>query len=51
MPDRCLVERAMRLEPELEDLDGLDVPDRAEAFPRVPPDPAVHFRNLVVREP
>ena len=40
-----------RLEPQLEYVDRLDMPDWSKAFPRVPPDPAVHLRDFVVREP
>ena len=41
----------MPFEPEFEDVDRLDGPDRAEALGRVATDPPVELRDLVVGEP
>src|SRR4051812_46589386 len=41
--------RGDSLKAKLEDVHRFDVPDRAETFPRMPPDPLVHLGNLFVR--
>ena len=51
MPDRCRVERGDSLEPELEDVDRLDVADRAETLAGVPPDPPIELVDLFVGQP